>query len=135
MAIDECRTLWEREVRERAIGRAGGSPEPASRWGIPLIFLAVIFALWLGFRLVPDTQGLLGDIPFFSRVPPQLCRLAPYPKSRLPLQMYPLHPAAKVRRLHLRRARLCRTLPTFRGAGGCLARATSANCEYCAGFQ
>ena len=47
--------------------RPGGrSPEPASRWGIPLIFLAVIFALWLGFRLVPDTQGLLGDIPFFS---------------------------------------------------------------------
>ncbi len=47
--------------------RPGGrSPEPASRWGIPLIFLAVIFALWLGFRLVPDTQGLLGDVPFFS---------------------------------------------------------------------
>ena len=47
--------------------RPGGrSPEPASRWGIPLIFLAIIFALWLGFRLVPDTQGLLGDIPFFS---------------------------------------------------------------------
>lgn len=42
------------------------SPEPPSRWGIPLIFLAAIFALWLGFRLVPDLGAFLEDVPILS---------------------------------------------------------------------
>lgn len=42
------------------------SPEPASRWGIPLIFIAAIIALWLGFRLVPDLGALLDDVPILS---------------------------------------------------------------------
>ena len=48
--------------------RKGGGkpPEPASRWGIPLIFLAVIAALWLGFRMVPDLSEFLVDVPILS---------------------------------------------------------------------
>lgn len=42
------------------------SPEPPSRWGIPLIFLAAIVALWLGFRLVPDLGALLDNVPILS---------------------------------------------------------------------
>lgn len=42
------------------------SPEPSSRWGIPLIFLAAIVALWLGFRLVPDLGALVEDVPILS---------------------------------------------------------------------
>ena len=42
------------------------STEPPSRWGIPLIFLAAILALWLGFRLVPDLGALLDDVPLLS---------------------------------------------------------------------
>ena len=48
-------------------GTPGGrSPEPVSRWGIPLVFVAVILALWLGFRLKPDLRAFLGDVPFVS---------------------------------------------------------------------
>ena len=55
-------------------GKPGGrSPEPASRWGIPLIFLAVILALWLGFRLKPDMRAFLGDVPLvFTSATPTL---------------------------------------------------------------
>ena len=42
------------------------SSEPPSRWGIPLIFLVAIFALWLGFRLVPDLGALVEDVPLLS---------------------------------------------------------------------
>ena len=51
----------------RKTGRPGRrSPEPASRWGIPLIFIAAIVALWLGFRFVPDLGALLDDVPLLS---------------------------------------------------------------------
>ena len=45
------------------------SPGPDSRWGIPLIFLAVVLALWLSFRLVPDLGALFDDLPIFSQSP------------------------------------------------------------------
>ena len=51
----------------RKTGRPGRrSPEPASRWGIPLIFIAAIVALWLGFRFAPDLGALLDDVPLLS---------------------------------------------------------------------
>lgn len=51
---------------EKTSRRGRQSSEPPSRWGIPLIFLAVIFALWLGFRLVPDMGAILEDVPLLS---------------------------------------------------------------------
>ena len=51
---------------EKTNRRGRQSPEPPSRWGIPLIFLAAIAALWLGFRLVPDLGALVEDVPLLS---------------------------------------------------------------------
>lgn len=51
---------------EKTDRRGRQSTEPPSRWGIPLIFLAVIFALWLGFRLVPDMGAILEGVPLLS---------------------------------------------------------------------
>ena len=66
--------MAEREVpdnpgarRAAPEGAPGGfSPGPDARWGIPLIFLAVIAALWLSFRLVPDLGALVDDLPLRS---------------------------------------------------------------------
>lgn len=70
MADREVRRFWgARGSRQNARpGRA--TPEPPSRWGIPLIFLAVIVALWLGFRVVPDLGGFVEGVPLFSSPAP-----------------------------------------------------------------
>lgn len=75
--------MADREV-PRSWGAAGSgqstkpgreTPEPPSRWGIPLIFLAAIVALWLGFRMVPDLGGLVEGVPIFSSPAPDEPRL------------------------------------------------------------
>ncbi len=66
--------MTERELPDnRGVSRpgpggapGGNTPGPDARWGIPLIFLAVIAALWLSFRLVPDLGALVDDLPLLS---------------------------------------------------------------------
>ena len=60
------------------------SPEPSSRWGIPLIFLAAIFALWLGFRLMPDLGALVEDVPLLSPAATSEPKLPPRPVATTP---------------------------------------------------
>ena len=63
----------------------GQSPEPASRWGIPLVFIAALVALWLGFRLVPDLDGLFSDLPPFASSATPTLTIGSVTKSATPV--------------------------------------------------
>lgn len=63
----------------------GQSPEPASRWGIPLVFIAALVALWLGFRLVPDLGALFDDLPPFASSATPTLTIGSVTKSATPV--------------------------------------------------